>query len=217
MRVMAGLAMVVDLPLTAQDTTQLAPVVPLYADEISTFQSEVRGYVRASLPEVHELLHRWFNQALAAIESTESLLDRAILFRAALDCGRGAYRIAAYQKNEEVMRRWCSDLISWAKRARDRDITLEWHHNLVGILLESGEGRDAAEALLRQGTELFYAQRYEESLDKLFQARLLAERLGDQDLAQRCQERSGWSKFFLGPNRSHRDERDILPPRGRCV
>lgn len=202
MRVVAALAIVVDLPHTAEDAAQLAPAAQLYADDVRTFQSQICDRVGASLPEVHDLLEHWFNQCLAAIEDAESPLDRAILYRAALDCGRGAYEIAAYQRNEEIMRRWCSDLISWAKRARDRDITLEWHHNLVGILLESGEGRDTAEALLRQGTELFYAQRYEESLDKLFQARLLAERLGDQDLAQRCQQRSGWSKFFLGPNRS---------------
>jgi len=169
-----------------------------FADDPSTFQSRVRSCVRASLAEAHQLLERWFGQALAAIPGTESPLDRARLYRAALDCGRGAYQIVACQNDEGVMRRWCSDLIFWARLAGDREIAREWRETLVGILEESGEPREVAQELLRGGVQLFFAKQYQESIHKLFQARLLAERVGDEELVNSCQQWTTNSEVLLG-------------------
>jgi hypothetical protein len=114
-----------------------------------------------------------------------------------MDYGLGRYDVLSYFEDVEAQTRLCADLIFWMRCADDSDAAREWGGTLVDLLQAQGKGREAAQAMFRQGRALIFDKEYEESANILRQAFLLAERLDDSELSASCEQFLQYTDFFL--------------------
>jgi hypothetical protein len=197
LRVLSGIATVVDITRVMEDTETTTRITRVYDEDAEALCIQVMARIENSLSEIGAVLEGWSCKVAAALAGTNESSQTKLLLRARVDYGIACYRIIRLLQHTETQIRLCSDLVFWMRRAGNLDAAREYGDQLVSLLQAQGHSQEVAQALCNQGTSLFLDHQYEDAANKLRQASFLAESLGDRLLREKCDQFLGYTEFFL--------------------
>ncbi len=198
LRVLSGVAAVVDLAQVMHDTQIATQVAQAYDEDAEALGVQVMTRIENSLSDVAASLDEWSCKVATALMDGDESVQAKLLYQARVGYGIAQCHILGLSQDVEAQIRSCSDLVFWMRRAGDLEAAREYSERLISLLQEQGHSQDVARTLFNQGTKLFLDHQYEDAANKLQQASLLAKRLGDGALGERCEQFLGHCEQRLG-------------------
>jgi hypothetical protein len=195
LRVVCGVAGVMGLAWQGEirDVEQFTHVAGAYGQNGKAFTRTIAKLIRGKCRAAEAILESWIRKVEIAIGENEDPRQKQLLYRARVDYGWARYDALASLRDVEAQAALCSDLIFWMLCAGESQAI----ETLIDFLQEQGRSHQVAKAMLREGKDLNYAQQHGEAADKLRQAFLLAERLGDSKLSAQCKTFLRSAELFM--------------------
>jgi hypothetical protein len=165
-------------------------------DEVGLILQAEENYL-SHLADINRVLDRWSQKVTIALENTKDVYLRKLLLYAKIDYGQARYHVLNLLENIEEQTNLCSDLIFWTRCADDEEKARQYGERLIILLQAQGLSHNAAEALFRQGQQLFLGSYIGEAIIKLQQASVLAKQIDNKMLLEKCEQYLGYCSFRL--------------------
>ena len=187
-RTFAGVAVVANISsLMSEYAEALARVGSTYVQDASSFATKAFDQITDHLPDVRDVLEEWVRATTIALAETGRSPLKEGLQQARVYYGLALYDIISLQGGIEEQSRVCGKLVFWMRLAGYSELAAEWCETLADLLQSQGKGGEAAGAMFHTGIHLLAEGEHEEAVSMMQQASLLAKRLGDEQLHQRCE------------------------------
>ena len=130
------------------------------------------------------------------MEVKDSNLKR-LYYRGRFDYELGRYHTLAQLGCTDALIELFPKLTRLARHFGEFDILRRLEEEFVGLAEVQGASQDIAQALFEEGRNLFYGGSHAEARNKLRQAIIISEHIGDDKLVQECELVLGWIRRFF--------------------
>jgi hypothetical protein len=197
-RTLGGIASVTNVSSLIENGGSLAQIARTFRQGEADLDARIKKTIKRVLPDVLRLLEIWKDSVfLAQMEVKDSNLKR-LYYRGRFDYELGRYHTLAQLGCTDALIELFPKLTRLARHFGEFDILRRLEEGFVGLAEAQGASQEIAQALFEEGRNLFYGGSHAEARNKLSQALIISEHIGDDELAQKCELVLEWiQQFFI--------------------
>ncbi len=196
-RLLTGIALVMNVKLLAEDTEAWAQVAKVYHQDEEEFRTQIRERITHSWSDALSLLQRW--NLLVNVDTLAATDPNSAeyLRREQLDYHLAEYHIRKQLGETDTLLELCSASLSKAQQFGDLEIAIALEEDYIDLAEAAGQFKEVAQTLYKQGERLCRDKQFIEAYDKLQRALAISQSIEDSTLIASCRRVLRRIEFFL--------------------